>query len=35
MLNGEIWENLVPSSVIDVLKEIDGVERLREISRKD
>jgi nicotinamide-nucleotide adenylyltransferase len=35
MLNGEIWENLVPSSVTDVLKEIDGVERLREISRKD
>jgi nicotinamide-nucleotide adenylyltransferase len=35
MLNREIWENLVPSSVIDVLKEIGGVERLREISRKD
>ena len=35
MLNGELWKNLVPPKVVQVLKEIDGVERLRQISRQD
>jgi nicotinamide-nucleotide adenylyltransferase len=35
MLNGEPWKNLVPPAVVQVLKEIDGVERLRHISQKD
>jgi nicotinamide-nucleotide adenylyltransferase len=35
MLNGEPWKNLVPPAVVQVLKEIDGVERLRQISKND
>jgi nicotinamide-nucleotide adenylyltransferase len=35
MLKGEPWKNLVPSEVIQVLKEIDGVERLCQISLGD
>ena len=35
MLNGEPWKNLVPPTVVQVLKEIDGVERLCQISQKD
>jgi len=35
MLNGELWKKLVPPKVVQVLKEIDGVERLRQISRQD
>ncbi|TFG90164.1 MAG: nicotinamide-nucleotide adenylyltransferase [Candidatus Atribacteria bacterium] len=35
MLNGELWKKLVPPKVVHVLKEIDGVERLRQISRQD
>ncbi|MDD1695389.1 MAG: nicotinamide-nucleotide adenylyltransferase [Methanoregula sp.] len=35
MLIGTPWKNLVPPAVVQVLKEIDGVERLRQISKKD
>ena len=35
MLKGEPWKNLIPSEVIQVLKEIDGVERLCQISLGD
>jgi nicotinamide-nucleotide adenylyltransferase len=35
MLMGEPWKSLVPQEVIQVLKEIDGVERLLQISQKD
>jgi nicotinamide-nucleotide adenylyltransferase len=35
MLIGEPWKNLVPPTVVQVLKEIHGVERLRQISQKD
>jgi len=35
MLAGEPWENLVPPAVVTVVREIDGVERLREIARAD
>lgn len=32
MLNNENWKELVPKSVVDVLNEISGLERIREIS---
>jgi nicotinamide-nucleotide adenylyltransferase len=35
MIKEEPWKNLVPPEVIQVLKEIDGVERLRQISLND
>jgi len=35
MLNGDPWKDLVPPAVVQVLKEIDGVERLRQISQQD
>ncbi|HIP25940.1 MAG TPA: nicotinate-nucleotide adenylyltransferase, partial [Archaeoglobus profundus] len=35
MLRGENWEELVPKSVAEVIKEIGGIERLREIASKD
>jgi len=35
MLNGTVWKRLVPPPVIDVLDEIDGVARLRQIARDD
>jgi nicotinamide mononucleotide adenylyltransferase len=35
MLKGDPWKNLSPPTVVQVLKEIDGVERLRQISQKD
>ena len=35
MLDGAPWKNLVPPAVVQVLKEIDGVERLRQISKND
>jgi len=35
MLEGEDWETLVPTAVVEVLNEIDGVGRLRQISRSD
>ena len=35
MLKGEPWQDLVPESVCAVIREIDGVERIREIARDD
>jgi nicotinamide-nucleotide adenylyltransferase len=35
MMAGEPWKNLVPPTVVQVLKEIDGVGRLRQIARDD
>jgi nicotinamide-nucleotide adenylyltransferase len=35
MLAGQQWEYLVPPSVVQVIREINGVERLREIARSD
>jgi len=35
MLSGEPWETLVPPKVVRVIREIDGVGRLREIARDD
>ena len=35
MLNDEPWEQLVPHAVADIISQIDGVNRLKEVSRKD
>jgi len=35
MLDGKPWENLVPPTVVQVIKEIDGTQRLRQIARDD
>jgi nicotinamide-nucleotide adenylyltransferase len=35
MLNNQTWKSLVPPSVADVIKEIDGVTRLRQIVQDD
>ena len=35
MLKGEDWEQLVPPFVVRVIREIDGVSRLRKISQND
>jgi nicotinamide-nucleotide adenylyltransferase len=35
ILEGENWETLVPKSVSEVIKEIDGVQRLKNLSKKE
>jgi len=35
MICGERWEDLVPEPVVEVIKEIEGVKRLREIVNSD
>lgn len=35
MLQGQPWEHLVPPAVVQVIKEIDGVERLCQIACSD
>lgn len=35
MLNGKNWEELLPSSVVQFVKEIGGVERLRDLAKTD
>lgn len=35
MLNNKPWKPLVPPAVVDVLKEIDGVTRLKQVARDD
>jgi nicotinamide-nucleotide adenylyltransferase len=35
MLSGENWEELVPKSVASLIKEIGGVERLRDLTKTD
>jgi nicotinamide-nucleotide adenylyltransferase len=35
MLKGDSWRELVPKSVADFILEIDGVNRLRELTRTD
>jgi len=35
MIHGRDWEDLVPPAVVDVIEEIDGVERLRRIAETD
>jgi nicotinamide-nucleotide adenylyltransferase len=35
MLAGEKWETSVPASVVKVIKEIKGIERLKRVSQKE
>jgi nicotinamide-nucleotide adenylyltransferase len=35
MLEGENWEKLVPKSVAELIKKIDGVSRLRDLNKSD
>lgn len=35
MLEGDNWKSLLPSSVVDVIEEIDGINRIRHISQKE
>ena len=35
MLNGKNWEELVPKSVVHFIKEVDGVARLRDLTKTD
>ncbi len=35
MLKGENWKKLVPESVAEFIKEIDGVNRLRDLNKSD
>lgn len=35
IISGLPWEKLVPKAVVDVIKEVNGVERLRDLSKSD
>ncbi|MDI6846580.1 MAG: nicotinamide-nucleotide adenylyltransferase [Candidatus Bathyarchaeia archaeon] len=35
LLNGECWEELVPKSVAEFINEIDGIDRLRDLTKSD
>ena len=35
ILNDEDWKSLVPKATIDVIEEIDGVNRIKELSKKE
>jgi nicotinamide-nucleotide adenylyltransferase len=35
MVQGEPWEHLVPPAVVEVVAEIDGLERLRQVTETD
>ncbi|TKX55253.1 nicotinamide-nucleotide adenylyltransferase [Halorubrum sp. SP3] len=35
MIRGRDWEDLVPDAVVDVIREVDGVERIRRIAETD
>jgi nicotinamide mononucleotide adenylyltransferase len=35
MLRNEPWQHLVPQAAIEVIEQIDGVNRLKEVSRED
>jgi len=35
MLNGKKWQDLVPKAVVKVIEEIDGVQRLKKLSKTD
>ena len=34
MIEGEQWDNLVPQEVCNIIREIDGVKRVKELSKK-
>ena len=35
MIDGDDWQSLVPDAVVDVVDEIDGIERLQMVSKTD
>jgi nicotinamide-nucleotide adenylyltransferase len=35
MLRNEPWQHLVPQAAVEVIEQIDGVNRLKEVSRED
>jgi nicotinamide-nucleotide adenylyltransferase len=35
MLKGEKWEHSVPEKVVEIIKEIDGVKRLKTVAKSD
>ncbi|MFA1610432.1 nicotinamide-nucleotide adenylyltransferase [Halobellus rubicundus] len=35
MIHGDDWESLVPAPVVDVIEEIDGIERIQRVSDTD
>jgi len=35
MVNDDTWEKLVPKSVAAFIKQIDGVNRLRDLTKSD
>ncbi len=35
MLEGEEWESLVPPGVVELIKEVKGVERIRDLAKSD
>jgi len=35
MLKGEKWEHFVPAKVVEIIKEIDGVKRLKTVAKSD
>ena len=35
MIRGREWEGLVPDAVVDVIREVDGVDRIRRIAETD
>ena len=35
MIRGRDWEDLVPDAVVDVIREVDGVDRIRRIAETD
>ncbi len=35
MLKGEQWEQFVPDNVVEIIKEINGVKRLRSVTQSD
>lgn len=35
MLNGEKWEDLVPKAVVEIIREVEGINRMRELARSD
>jgi len=32
MINNEEWEGLVPEAVVNIIKDIDGVQRLKDLA---
>ncbi len=35
MLDGEPWEEFVPKAVVDVVEEVDGIKRLKDLAKSD